>query len=290
MVKLILAIVISGLFFPTPLFAETITLKSGKKIEGKILDRTDKYIKIESDGALLYYKLQSIAAIDKDQDLVTPVSSEDIPTKDARFYLKEGFKYGAQARFEEAEQEFKKGLALDSSDNNLKEAAKMIADLNSGAINKEYAVYLFKGSNYLINEQYQQAITEFMKALELKPDDADLNYYLGVCHYSSEQYTQAITYLNRAQEIKPDEEINYYLGACYYSLAEFSQAIAYLEKTLKANPNDAEAYSVLGTSYYFLGEREKAKANLNKAKELFENQGDYLKAGELEDFLGKKME
>jgi len=45
--------------------AETVILKSGKSIEGKIIEKTDKYIKIDAPGAHLLYFLDEIERIDE---------------------------------------------------------------------------------------------------------------------------------------------------------------------------------------------------------------------------------
>lgn len=51
-------------YFSNVVFAETITLKSGKKIEGKIIEKTDKYIKLDFYGASLTYFIDEIEFID----------------------------------------------------------------------------------------------------------------------------------------------------------------------------------------------------------------------------------
>ncbi len=38
------------LFISSSIFAETIVLKSGKTVEGKILEKTDKYIRVDTEG------------------------------------------------------------------------------------------------------------------------------------------------------------------------------------------------------------------------------------------------
>jgi hypothetical protein len=44
------------IFFIAPLcFAETIVLKSGKTIEGKLIEKTDEHIKIDFQGVPLTY-------------------------------------------------------------------------------------------------------------------------------------------------------------------------------------------------------------------------------------------
>lgn len=276
-------LVVLGLLFPNTLFAETINLKSGKKIEGKILEKTDQYIKIELNGSPVYYELKYVASINED----SPASpaQEEPSFKDINLYFKNGLGYASEAKFKEAEEEFKKGLAIKPSDHNLNEVLKILNDLKSGLIKEEYALYLFKGSHYLINRQYQQAITEFKEALRLKQDDPDLYCYLGVCNYYLEQYQEAVNNFKKAMEKKSYDDLYYYLGVCSYSLGKYSEAITYLQKLLEISPDDAEAYSVIGTCYYFLGQFPQAKENLSKAKELFQGRGNYLEAKDIEVFL-----
>ena len=278
-------IMVSLLFTASNVFAETITLKSGKKIEGEILEKTNEYIKVKFDNKEVYYELKYIQSIEENK--VEPSSKQPEPeTQDAVYYLKEGLRYGSEAKFKEAAEEFQKGLKINPSDYNLKEALKMTNDLSQGRINSDYAVYLFKGSRYLMDANYQEAIKEFQQALKLQPEDPDLNYYLGTSYYSLEEYQNAIDYLHRAWEKKPDDdEINYYLGASHYSLANYEDAINYLKKAVDMNPDDAQAYAIIGASYYSLGQNEQAKENFSYAQQLFQKTGDYLKAKDIEDFL-----
>jgi tetratricopeptide (TPR) repeat protein len=108
---------------------------------------------------------------------------------------------------------------------------------------------------------------------------------LGVCNYYLEQFPEAITYFKKAEETKSDDELCYYLGTGYYSMNRYPEAITYLKKALEANHDDAGAYAIIGTSNYLLGHLALAKENLDKARGLFKNQGNYLKAKEIEDYL-----
>lgn len=56
--------VIFCIYFSTITYAETIVLKSGKTIEGKIIEKTDEYIKIDFFGVALTYYLSDIESID----------------------------------------------------------------------------------------------------------------------------------------------------------------------------------------------------------------------------------
>ncbi|KPK97965.1 MAG: hypothetical protein AMJ95_06535 [Omnitrophica WOR_2 bacterium SM23_72] len=284
MIKYFLLQVILGFCLPALLFAESVTLKSGKRMEGKILEETDQYIKIEVDGRAVYYERRHIANIEAiPQETVTVPQDEALLTDTD--YLKEGLKYGAEARFEEAEEALKKGLAVKADAHNLKEVLKLINQLKSGSVKQAYALHMFKGSNYLMNRQFEEAIPEFQTALKIDPNP-DLYYYLGVCSYSLEQYRQAIDYLEKAAaEIKDDNEIYYNLGISHYALRQYPQAVGYLKKALEIDPQDADSYGVLGTCHLILGERKSAKEELSKSIELFRKQGDYLKASDVETFL-----
>jgi len=81
--NLVLAIVIS---LSTSAFAETITLKSGTKVEGKILERTDKYVKLDFHGVPIKYNIQDIENIDGNppvavvkNESIEPAVSSQIP-------------------------------------------------------------------------------------------------------------------------------------------------------------------------------------------------------------------
>ena len=284
MIKSFLAQVILGLCLPGFLFAESLTLKSGKKIEGKILEETDQYIKIEVDGRPLYFERKFITNVEI-APTKSPALSEDETFMTDEDYLKEGLKYGAEGEFQKAENSFQKGLTVNPNAHNLQEVLKLITQLKSGSIKEDYALLMLRGSDFLINHQFEEAMSEFKSALKMNPDP-DLYYYLGVCSYSLGRYEEAIDYLKKAStEIKDDNEIYYNLGISYYALRQYPQAVEYLKKALDINPQDADSYGVLGTCHLILGEKQLATEELSKSRDLFRQEGDYLKAADVETFL-----
>jgi hypothetical protein len=63
--RVIIFVLIGGLFLSfTCSYAETIVLKSGKTVEGKLIEKTDKYIKIDFQGVPLSYFLDEVDSID----------------------------------------------------------------------------------------------------------------------------------------------------------------------------------------------------------------------------------
>src|SRR4030042_653345 len=72
------------LFFSliSPLFAATIILKSGVKIESEIIEKTDEYIKINLQGVLLKYYFDEIERIDGESSYASqPPASQSAFTK-----------------------------------------------------------------------------------------------------------------------------------------------------------------------------------------------------------------
>ena len=53
------------LYYPVPATGETLVLKSGQKVEGKILERDDKRVKIDFYGTPVTYYIDEIGSIDK---------------------------------------------------------------------------------------------------------------------------------------------------------------------------------------------------------------------------------
>ncbi len=48
-------------------FSDTIILKSGRKIEGRVIDKTDKYIKIDVCGVIVTYLIEEVELIKKEE-------------------------------------------------------------------------------------------------------------------------------------------------------------------------------------------------------------------------------
>ena len=70
------------LFVFSSIFAETITLKSGKTIEGKILEKTDKSIKVDINGVSVTYYIDEIEGIDKEKVSITKLANTQLSPGD----------------------------------------------------------------------------------------------------------------------------------------------------------------------------------------------------------------
>ena len=276
-----------SLCFPTYIFAETIILKSGKVIEAKILERTDEYIKIELDGIPIYYEHKYIKSIHEDSDS----SIADFDVSSISSYFERAVEYVSRGDFEAARNELYMGMKINPSNTNLQNGLQILYDLDRGLIGRDYATYFFKGLYYMMNEQYQLAITELLRAHAINDSHAETSYYLGNAYFNLGQYQGAATFFKKVLEIQPkDDESSYRLGVIYTSSGNYQEAITYAQKTLEINPGYTGAYYLLGVSYYSLGEYQRAKDNLIVLRGLLHKQGDSGKVKEIDSLLDKISE
>jgi len=141
-----------------------------------------------------------------------------------------------------------------------------IKQIEKGLLTSEW---FQKGNENLNLNQYQRAIEEYTKAIEIKPDFTDAYYNRGIAHKKSGQFQQAIMDYSQAIEIYPELDDAYYnRGITYNELAQYELAIIDFSKAIYINPDFADSYYSRGNVYQKLG----------KTKEFIE---DYTLAIEL---------
>jgi tetratricopeptide (TPR) repeat protein len=129
--------------------------------------------------------------------------------------------------------------------------------------------YNNKGNAYQGLGNSRQAIEDFNRAIEIKPGYADAYYNRGIAYKGLGNYKQAIEDYGRAIEIKPDfAEAYNNRGAAYNSLENYRQSIEDFNRVIKINPDYAAAYNNRGNAYKGLGNYKQAIRDLNRAIEI----------------------
>jgi TolB-like protein/Flp pilus assembly protein TadD len=114
---------------------------------------------------------------------------------------------------------------------------------------------------------------EFLKALELKPNNAEAYRAYSVFLMAAGRSEEALTKLRKALELDPQSPlINGVAGMAYYFAGEYDQAIQQCHKTLQLDPSRASPHSCLADSYRAKGMYEQAIAEARQAVDL--SQGD----------------
>lgn len=200
--------------------ADTIILKSGRRVEGKIIEKTDQYTKVEIAGILVTLWSDEIEQVEeigpmpgqktipKRLQEVAPVPLKDIPEPDL--------------------------LIRTSLDKSIVE--KYIAELKQ----------------YYLDGEYDDAILSLKKAIELEPTNADFLNDLGVLYYDLGRFQDAISSFERALSINP-KNIDAYLclGIIYDSMGHYEESKRNLAKSIKSAKERIER---AGLSVVFISE------------------------------------
>jgi outer membrane protein OmpA-like peptidoglycan-associated protein/tetratricopeptide (TPR) repeat protein len=74
---------------------------------------------------------------------------------------------------------------------------------------------------------YRDARKEYLKAYRYNPNNAELNYMIGVCFIYSDDKFESIKYLKKSYKIKPNvtPDIRFMLGRAYHLVLDFDNAI-----------------------------------------------------------------
>lgn len=92
---------------------------------------------------------------------------------------------------------------------------------------------------------------------------------LGMAFYRTQMYDEAMREYRRIIEIKPDHyEARFYLGLIHFRKGEYAESATEFLEAIAIEPKKAAAYNNLGLSLELMGEREDASRQYRKAIEL----------------------
>jgi formylglycine-generating enzyme required for sulfatase activity/tetratricopeptide (TPR) repeat protein len=123
--------------------------------------------------------------------------------------------------------------------------------------------YYARGTTYLAKGQLDEAIRDFTKAIGLKPDDASVYYARGLAYNTKGQLDEAIRDYSKAIELKPDDAEAYRnRGVAYHNKGQPDEAIKDYTSVIELKPDYAVAYGDRAASYYCLKDYDKAWADV----------------------------
>ena len=133
---------------------------------------------------------------------------------------------------------------------------------------RQWALFYFRGISYERGGHWQKAEADFLKALELKPDQPRVLNYLG---YSwlvrGRNLNKALDMIKTAVRLRPDNGyIVDSLGWGYYCLGEYGTAVETLEHAVELTPADPVVNDHLGDAYWEVGRKREAVFQWTHAK------------------------
>ncbi len=122
--------------------------------------------------------------------------------------------------------------------------------------------------------QYEQANVALEASIQAQPHI--LAYlFSGLSYYNLEQYELAINQFQKTLDINPQFERGRILVATtLLKQKRTADAIIEIQKVLRANPNNAYAHNILGSAYLAQGDYDKGMSELEVATELDPNLAD----------------
>ena len=130
-------------------------------------------------------------------------------------------------------------------------------------------VHYLLAEDYLKMLDFERAIAEYQRVLDLSPNYAVAAYQAGLAYVHLDQFASAAEYLKRALMLDPQ---NYHaahdLGAAYVRLKMFDESITAFRQCTTINSEYASCHQSLGEILHFMGRTDEALPELRKAVEL----------------------
>ncbi len=117
-----------------------------------------------------------------------------------------------------------------------------------------------------------EAIAEFRKALEIRPNDVEANNSLGTALLQRGQVDEAMAHFQKALELQPNNAVTHdNLGVVLLRKGQVDKAITQFHKALEIQPSNPEAHYNLGLALRQKGQVDEAIAQFKRAVELQPN-------------------
>ena len=147
---------------------------------------------------------------------------------------------------------------------------------------ESYFPLLKRGQVYLDEENYDMALSDFNKSIELNS-----RYYVsyenrGYIYSLQEDYDKAILDFEKSLELSPESSYSYCsLGFVYLQLENYEDALINLNKAIENDEEYVDAYKSRGEVFIGMEEYDKACPDLEKAISLGLSEDDTKEAQEL---------
>jgi tetratricopeptide (TPR) repeat protein len=131
----------------------------------------------------------------------------------------------------------------------------------------DWRFYYVRGIAYERSDQFDLAEQDFLKALDLNPNQAQVLNYLGYSWVDKGLHlNRALEMIEKAVEASPnDGYIIDSLGWAFYRLGRYDEAVEKLEQAVILRPNDPEINDHLGDAYWQVGRKLEARFQWNVA-------------------------
>ena len=129
-----------------------------------------------------------------------------------------------------------------------------------------WRVHQLRAESHRQRQADDEAIAEYRRAIEIKPDAAELHRSLGLVYLLNNAYDEAQESLQTALKLDGANPRSLYVaGRLFVAKQQHAESIRYLESALRLDPNLVEARPSLGRAYLRVGRVKEAAAQLEQA-------------------------
>lgn len=131
----------------------------------------------------------------------------------------------------------------------------------------QWAVYYARGIAHEREKNWPESETDFLKALDLNPDQPQVLNYLGYSYLEKKiNLDQALEMIERAVAARPDSGyIVDSLGWGLYRVGRYEEAVVQMERAVELMPVDSIVNDHLGDVYWAVGRRLEAEFQWKRA-------------------------
>jgi adenylate cyclase len=128
----------------------------------------------------------------------------------------------------------------------------------------------FLGRIYLTKRQYNEAITEGKRAVEMAPNSSFVHAALAFSLKRAGKPEEAIILYKKALRLSPISDSWYVsdLGGCYGMLGRYEEAISAYQRAIYLSPKSPYYHTALAANYFLAGREGEARAEIAKAIEI----------------------
>lgn len=245
-----------GFIFFSSVFAETIVLKSGEKIQGEIIEKNKEYVKLKTEDKELTFFFGDLDLVGEEK-VFDSLGFMSNPGMVSSQLSKRAAIYNNQENYE---------LALKNYTNAIN-AAKSYPDLHINSLYELRAYVNLKLGNF------DQAASDFQKSSEISPYYKALVYrQKGYAYALKGEYLKAVAEYQAALQIVPQNR-KFFIGTIYEDqgssyvlLGKYSKASEVFKKDLIFFPKTLKRYFYNAINLFLQKEYQRAKENLAKAE------------------------
>ena len=117
---------------------------------------------------------------------------------------------------------------------------------------------ILRATFYRQTKEYAKAIPDYLQALKIDAKEPKTLYNIGYCYEMEGETDKAIDYYTKSIKQKESEIAYWARGYIYKKSGKLQLAIKDMENNLRLDPNNAQAYLVMGNSYFDLGNKQNA--------------------------------